>query len=74
MATKERELQQLRRENERLKKQIARLKAKNGKRRLETGKRIVKLGGLWNGTREITEEDILTARKAMWGKVGELEP
>ncbi len=73
MATREKELERLRRENERLKKQLARLKAKNGKPRMTMHKRLVKLGGLWKGTPEITEEDILQARRAMWGKFGERE-
>lgn len=33
--------------------------------------RIVKLGGLWAGTPEITEEDITEARREMWGHFGE---
>ena len=36
--------------------------------------RIVKLGGLWAGTPEITEEDIAEARREMWGHFGESEP
>ena len=35
--------------------------------------RIVKLGGLWAGTPEITEEDIAEARREMWGHFGERE-
>ncbi len=35
--------------------------------------RIVKLGGLWAGTSEITEEDIAEARREMWGHFGERE-
>jgi len=35
--------------------------------------RIVKLGGLWAGTPEITEEDIAEARHEMWGRFGERE-
>jgi len=35
--------------------------------------RIVKLGGLWAGTPEITEEDIAEARREMWGRFGERE-
>ncbi len=73
MATREKELERLRRENARLKKQLARLKAKDGRRRTIAHKHIVKLGGLWKATPEITEEDILQARKAMWGKLGERE-
>jgi sRNA-binding protein len=34
-------------------------------------KRIVKLGGLWAGTPEITEQDIAQARKEVWGKFGD---
>jgi len=33
--------------------------------------RIVKLGGLWAGTPEITEEDIAEARREMWANFGE---
>ena len=33
--------------------------------------RIVKLGGLWAGTPEITEEYIAEARREMWGCFGE---
>jgi hypothetical protein len=36
-------------------------------------RRIVKLGGLWAGTPEITEEDIAEARREMWGHFGERE-
>jgi len=32
--------------------------------------RIVRLGGLWAGTPEITEEDIAEARREMWGRFG----
>ncbi|HID62341.1 MAG TPA: hypothetical protein EYP49_06325 [Anaerolineae bacterium] len=35
--------------------------------------RIVKLGGLWAGTPQITEEDIAEARREMWGRFGERE-
>ena len=35
--------------------------------------RIVKSGGLWAGTPEITEEDIADARREMWGRFGERE-
>ena len=35
--------------------------------------RVVKLGGLWAGTPEITEEDIAEARREMWGRFGERE-
>ncbi len=35
--------------------------------------RIVRLGGLWAGTPEITEEDITEARREMWGCFGERE-
>ena len=35
--------------------------------------RIVKLGGLWAGTPEVTEEDITEARREMWGDFGERE-
>ncbi len=38
-----------------------------------TQKQIVKLGGLWAGTSEITAEDITDARHEMWGKLGENE-
>lgn len=34
-------------------------------------RRIVKLGGLWAGTPEITEEDIAEARREMWGRFGD---
>lgn len=35
--------------------------------------RVVKLGGLWAGTPEITEEDITEARREMWASFGERE-
>jgi len=33
--------------------------------------RIVKLGGLWAGTPEITEEEITAARREAWAGLGE---
>ena len=33
--------------------------------------RIIKMGGLWADTPEITAEDIAEARREMWGKLGE---
>ncbi len=33
--------------------------------------RIVKLGGLWAGTPEITEEEITAARREVWSSLGE---
>jgi prevent-host-death family protein len=33
--------------------------------------RIVKLGGLWHETQEITEAEIARARRKMWKRVGE---
>jgi hypothetical protein len=44
------------------------LQAKSDPRR-----RIVRLGGLWAGTPEITTENIADARQEMWGKFGENE-
>lgn len=35
-----------------------------------TEQRIVKLGGLWQETPEITEAEIAQARQEMWGRVG----
>lgn len=45
---------------------IAFLRSRSG-RDVPQEKRIVKLGGLWAGTPEITEEDIAEARREMWG-------
>ena len=39
----------------------------------DTVERIIKLGGLWAGTPEITDEDIAAARREMWGNLGERE-
>ena len=47
------------------------LKAKSEK--TGTQGQIVKLGGLWADTPEITAEDITDARYEMWGKLGENE-
>lgn len=33
--------------------------------------KIVKLGGLWKDSPEITEEDITQARHEMWGRLGD---
>jgi len=35
-----------------------------------TKPKIVKLGGLWKGAPEITEEEITQARREMWGRLG----
>jgi len=48
------------------------LRARAGQPTPQEG-RIVKLGGLWAGTPEITEEDIAEARREMWGHFGERE-
>ncbi|RLC13019.1 MAG: hypothetical protein DRI57_17075 [Deltaproteobacteria bacterium] len=47
------------------------LQSKSGK--FGTQKPIVRLGGLWAGTPEITAEDITDARHEMWGRFGEDE-
>ena len=39
----------------------------------DAGERIIKLGGLWADTSEITADDIEEARREMWGKLGERE-
>ncbi|GAK60956.1 hypothetical protein U27_00854 [Candidatus Vecturithrix granuli] len=36
-------------------------------------KPVIKLGGLWEGTATITDEDIAEARLEMWGNLGERE-
>ncbi|QTA88276.1 hypothetical protein [Desulfonema magnum] len=41
--------------------------------RANTQRQIVRLGGLWADTPEITAEDIAEARHEMWGKFGENE-
>lgn len=62
-------------ENLRLKRQLDRRGAGRQKiaRRAAPARRIVKLGGLWTGTREITEQDITEARKAVWSSFGQRE-
>ena len=45
---------------------VAFLRSRSGQTASQEG-RIVKLGGLWAGTPEITEEDIAEARREMWG-------
>jgi prevent-host-death family protein len=35
--------------------------------------RVIKLGGLWKGSREITAEDLTQARREMWGRLGDRE-
>jgi len=51
---------------------VAFLRSRAGQAAPQEG-RIVKLGGLWAGTPEITEEDIADARREMWGRFGERE-
>lgn len=67
------QVKKLRAENLRLKRQLR----SNGKQRKTTlhrtstpRKRIVKLGGLWAGTPEITDQDIREARQAIWKNFG----
>ncbi|MBI5650175.1 MAG: hypothetical protein HZC40_07000, partial [Chloroflexi bacterium] len=67
------QVKKLRAENTRLKRL---LRQRAGKTRIgfpvaRRAKRIIKLGGLWAGTPEITEQDIAQARKEMWGKFGD---
>jgi hypothetical protein len=50
---------------------VAFLRAKGGQQPDAKG-RIIKLGGLWTGTPEITAEDIAEARHEMWGKTAHL--
>lgn len=78
MATTQTEIKRLRREVEKLKKQVKEIERRgNGKRSRKVSprvsprtKRVVKLGGLWAETPEITEKDIELTRKAMWGDLG----
>ncbi len=80
MAKTASEIEELRREIETLKKEVARLKrqsSKNERRRstrrvTSRSKRVVKLGGLWVGTPEITEQDIAEVRREVWGQFGNL--
>lgn len=37
----------------------------------DTQRPVIRLGGLWADTPEITEEDIADARREMWGHFGE---
>lgn len=39
----------------------------------EQQKPVITLGGLWEGTATITDEDITEARREMWGNLGERE-
>lgn len=69
------QVKKLRLENARLKKQ---LRGRDGRTRrsmrpsLRT-RRIIKLGGLWKGTPEITEQDIAQARAETWKTLGARE-
>ena len=66
-------IRKLRVENTRLKRQLSRSAGHTVKHssRVSSAKRIVKLGGLWAGTPEITEQDIAEARRDMWGHLGD---
>ena len=67
------QIRKLRAENTRLKRQLGQAGRHATKRssRITSAKRIVKLGGLWAGTPEITEQDIAEARRDMWGRLGD---
>lgn len=41
------------------------------RRKPSDGRKIVKLGGLWEGTPDLTPEDIAEARREVWGKLGD---
>ena len=41
---------------------------RSGVKQTASQERIAKLGGFWDGTPEITEEDIAEARREMWGR------
>ncbi len=73
MATTATELKRMKHEIEALKKKVARLERRSstGRGTRRTRKRIVQFGGLWEGTPEITEQDIAAARKEMWGNLGD---
>ena len=67
------QIQKLRAENVSLKRQLdrsGRHVAKRSSRTTHT-KRIVKVGGLWMGTPEITEQDFAEARREMWRHLGD---
>ncbi len=66
----QKEIKRLRSENTRLKLRMRRSSQNGKKTHRGTAKRVVKLGGLWAGTPEITEQDIADARKEMWGSFG----
>ena len=69
------QVKRLQNENLRLKRQLDGRGAGRQKiaRRATHVRRIVKLGGLWAGTREITEQDIAEARRAVWSSFGQRE-
>jgi cell division septum initiation protein DivIVA len=58
------QIKKLRTESARLRKQLQEKKGRNRRLTRSTlkARRIVKLGGLWKGTPEITEQDIAQAR------------